>query len=108
MMTIVKKNSELVTCGKESENVNHQHNSMSWTAYYDNVCQTHRSDKNDSEWYSKSLKQNFYMTQVKRYIDSLYSRSDSKKDYKVIEFFKTEQESQEDHYFNDSSQKDFS
>ena len=49
-----------------------------------------------------------HTTQVKRCIDLLYLRSDSEKSYKIIEFSETEQESQENHYFNNSSQKDFS
>ena len=41
--------------------------------------------------------------QVKKHIDSLYSRSDSEKSYKVVEFLETEQESQENYYSNNSS-----
>ena len=27
------------------------HNTLSWTACYDNMCWVHQSNKNDSEWY---------------------------------------------------------
>ena len=43
------------------------------------------------------------VTQVKKCVDLLYSRSDSEKSYKVVKFLKTEQESQENHYSDDSN-----
>ena len=76
---------------------------MSWTAYYDNICQTHQSDKDSSEWYLKSSKQNLHTTQVKRYVDLLYSKSDSEKSYKVVKFSEMKQESQKNCYSNNSS-----
>ena len=81
---------------------------MSWTACYDDIYQTHQSDKNNSEWYLKSLKQGLHITQVKRHVDSLYSRSESVKSYKVIKFFTTEKKLRENHYSSDDSHKDFS
>ena len=48
-----------------------------------------------------------HRTQVKRHVDSLYSKSDSEKSYKVIEFSTTEKKSRKDHYSSDSSHKDF-
>ena len=60
---------------------------MSWTACYNDVCQTHQSNKKDLEWYSKSSRQNLHKTQVKKHVDLLYSKSDSEKDYKVIKSF---------------------
>ena len=47
----------------------------------------HKSDKNDSKWYSKSLRKDLHGTQVKRCVNSLYSKSDSEKSYKVIKSF---------------------
>ena len=94
MLTIMtERNSDLATLGQKSVNTNSQHNSMSWTACYNDTCQTHQSDKNDFRWYSKPRRQNLHTTQVKRHVDSLYSRSDSEKSYKVVEFSETEQES---------------
>ncbi len=38
-----------------------KHQALSWTACYENNCRTHLSDKEDSEWYSKSSRKNrFY------------------------------------------------
>ncbi len=38
------------------------HNTLSWTACYDNMCWTHMSSKDEAEWYSQKLKkkQNSY------------------------------------------------
>ena len=44
-----EQNSDLAALGQKSVNVNHQHNSMSWTVCYNDVCQMHQSDKEDSE-----------------------------------------------------------
>ena len=90
MTIITEKNSELATHEKESENVNHKHNSMLWMTCYNDTCQTHQSNKEDSEWYLKSLRQNLHTTEIKRHIDSSYSKSDSDKSYEVIEFSETE------------------
>ena len=60
---------------------------MSWTVYYNDVCQTHQSDKEDSKWYLKLLTKDLHRTQVKRHVDSSYSKSDSEKSYKVIKLF---------------------
>ena len=79
-----KQSSGLVTLGQKSVDANHQYNSMSWTAYYENICQMYQSDKEDSEWYSKSLRKDLHETQVKRHAESLYSKSDSEESYKVI------------------------
>ena len=49
-----------------------------------------------------------HVTQVKRYVDSLYSKSDSEESYEIIKFFITEKKLRENHYFSDNSQKDFS
>ena len=58
-----------------------------------------------------------HRTQVKRHVDSLYSKSDSEESYKVIKSFSTEKESLWDksdytqhrnYYSSDSSQEDFS
>ena len=87
-----KKNSDLAALGQESMNVNQQHNSMSWTAYYNNICQMHKSDKKDSEWYLKSLRKDLHRTQVKKCVNSLYSKSDSEESYEVIKSFFTEKE----------------
>jgi len=39
---------ELVTMNKKIV-----HNQLSWTAYYDDMCWTHQSEKDESEWYSQ-------------------------------------------------------
>ena len=62
---------------------------MSWTVYYNDVCQTHQSDKEDSKWYLKLLTKDLHRTQVKRHVDSSYSKSDSEESYKVIKLFST-------------------
>ena len=85
-----KWNSGLAALEQESTNVNQQHNSISWTVCYNNICQMHRSDKEDSEWYSRSSRKDLHRTQVKRHVDSLYSKSDSEESYKVIKSFSTE------------------
>ena len=46
--------------------------------------------------------------QVKRHINSLYSKSDSEKSYEVIKFSTTEKKLRRNHYSSDNSQKDFS
>ena len=81
---------------------------MSWTVCYNNVCQTHKSDKNSSKWYSKSSKQSLHVTQVKRHVDLSYSKSDSEESYEIIKSFITEKKSRENHYSSDNSQRDFS
>ena len=90
---------------------------MSWTAYYNNICQTHRSDKDDSEWYSKSLRKDLHRTQVKRCVDSLYLKSDSEESYKVIKSSsirkklsqnQSEYMQHRNYYSSDSSQENFS
>ena len=50
----------------------------------------HRSDKDDFRWYLKSSKKDLHETQVKRHVDSLYSKSDSEKSYEVIKLSSTE------------------
>ena len=111
---MIKQSSELAALGQESVNINHQHNSMSWTACYNNVCQTHQSDKKDFRWYLKSSRKDLHKTQVKICVDSSYSKSDSEESYEVIKLFSTEKESsqnkldytqQENHYSSDSSQE---
>ena len=110
-------NSGLVSLEQESMNVNQQHNNMSWTACYDDTCQTHRSDKDDFRWYLRLSRKDLHRTQVKRCVDSLYSKSDSKESYKVIESSFTEKKplrdqlnytQHENHYSSDSSQENFS
>ena len=90
---------------------------MSWTACYNDTCQRHQSDKEDSEWYLKSLRKNLHKTQVKRCIDSLYSKSNSEESYEVIKLSSTEKKllwdksdytQQDNHYLSDISQEDFS
>ena len=90
---------------------------MSWTAYYNDICQTHWSNKEDSEWYLKSSRKDLHETQVKRHVDLSYSKSDSKESYEVIKLFFTEKKllqiklrytQQENYYSSDSSQEDFS
>ena len=77
----------------------------------------HKDDKDNFRWYSKSLRKDLHRTQVKRCVDSLYSKSDSKKSYKVIKLFSTEKEplqnssdytQHRNHYSSDSSQENFS
>ena len=65
---------------------------MSWTACYNDTCQMHKSDKEDSEWYLRSSRKDLHKTQVKRHVDSSYSKSDSKESYEVIKSFSTEKE----------------
>ena len=45
--------------------------------------------------------------QIKRYVDSLYSRSDSEESYEMIKFSTIEKKLRENHYSSDNSQKDF-
>ena len=93
VLTIMKEwNSGLAALGQESADINQQHNSMSWTACYNDTCQMHRSDKDSSEWYSKPLRKDLHRTQVKRCVDSLYSKSDSEESYEVIKSSSTEKE----------------
>ena len=105
---MTERDSDLAILSQKSVDTSGQYKSMSWTACYDNICQTHQSDKDDSEWYLKSSKQNLHVTQVKRHIDSLYSKSDSEESYEMIKFFTTEKKLREYHYFNDDNHKDFS
>ena len=65
---------------------------MSWTTCYNNICQTHRSDKDDSEWYLRLLRKDLHRTQVKRCVNLLYSKSDSKESYEVMKSSSTERE----------------
>ena len=118
MLTIITKQSlSLAALEQKNVDTNKQHDSISWTACYENICQTHQSDKEGSEWYSKSSRKNLHRTQVKRHVDSSYSKSDSEKSYEVIKLFSTEKKllwdksdytQQENHYSSDSSQEDFS
>ena len=108
LMIMTEQSSGLAALDQKSVNTNNQHKSMSWTVCYDNTCQTHQSDKNDSEWYLKSLKQSLHVTQVKKNVDSLNSRSDSEESYEMIKFSTTKKKLRENHYFSDDSQKDFS
>ena len=89
---------------------------MSWTVCYNNVCQTHQSDKKDFKLYLKSLRKDLHRTQVKRHVDLSYSKSDSEESYKVIKLFFTEKKllwdklnytQWENYYFSNSSQKNF-
>ena len=50
----------------------------------------HRSDKDDSEWYLRSSRKDLHRTQVKRCVDSSYSKSDSEESYEVIKLSSTE------------------
>ena len=91
VLTIIKEqNSDLASLKQESMNINQQHNSMSWTAYYDDICQMHKSDKNNFRWYLRLSRKDLHRTQVKRCVDSLYSKSDSKESYEVIKSSSTE------------------
>ena len=90
---------------------------MLWTACYNDVYQVHQSNKEDFRWYLKSSRKDLHRTQVKRCVDSLYSKSDSEESYKVIKSSSTEKkllQNQSDytqhrnHYFSDSSQENFS
>ena len=47
LIIMKKQNSDLAALEQESMNVNQQHNSMSWTACYNDTCQMYRSDKDD-------------------------------------------------------------
>ena len=107
-----KWNSDLVALEQENMKINQQHNSMSWTVCYNDICQTHRSDKDDSEWYLKSSRKDLHETQVKRCVDSLYSKSDNKESYEVIESSFTEKKllqnqseytQHKNHYSSDSN-----
>ena len=98
-------------------NANRQHDSMSWTACYNNACQTHKGDKDGSGWYPRPPRKDLHRTQVKECVDSLYPNSDSEGSYEVVETSSTEKElsrdqlgyaQHRDHYFSDSSQEDFS
>ena len=117
LIIMTEQSLSLATLGQESVHINNQHNNMSWTVCYNDICQTHQSDKKDSEWYSKSLKKDLHETQVKRCVESLYSRSDSKESYEVIKLFSTKKKLSQNklsymqwgnHYFSDSSQENFS
>ena len=108
---------DLAALGQESTKANQQHNSMSWTACCNNACQTHRSNKDSSEWYSRPPRKNLHRTQVKEHVDSSYSKSDSEESYEVIKSSSTEKKSLQDqseyiqhenHYSSDSSQENFS
>ena len=33
-----------------------KHDYLSWTVYYDDMCTTYQSDKDDSKWFSKALR----------------------------------------------------
>ena len=112
-----KQNSGLATLEQVSTKVNQQYNSMSWTACYDDTCQMHRSNKEGSEWYSKSSRKDLHRTQVKRCVDSSYSKSDSEKSYEVVKLSSIKKKSSWDqsdytqceiNYSSDSSQEDFS
>ena len=116
LMIITEWSSDLATLEQESVHTNNQHNSMSWTACYNDICQTHQSDKKDFRWYSKLSRKDLHETQVKKHVKSLYSRSDSEESYEVIKLFSTEKEllqnksdytQWENHYFSNSSQEDF-
>ena len=89
---------------------------MSWTACYDNTCQMHRSDKDDFRWYSRLSRKDLHRTQVKRCVDSSYSKSDSEESNEVIKSFFTEKKllwnkseytQWGNHYSSDNSQEDF-
>ena len=118
VLTIMKEqNPGLAALEQESTKVNQQHNSMSWTVCYNDICQMHRSDKDSFRWYLKSSRKDLHRTQVKRCVDSLYSKSDSEESYEVIKSSSTEKkmsQNQSDytqhrnHYSSDSSQEDFS
>ena len=62
---------------------------MSWTTCYNNICQMHRSDKDNFKWYSRLSKKDLHRTQVKRHVDSSYLKSDSEESYEVIKSFST-------------------
>ena len=47
------------------------------------------------------------VTQVKRCVDLLYSKSDNDKSYKVIKFSIIEKKSRENHYSSDNNHEDF-
>ena len=76
----------------------------------------HQSDKKDFRWYSKSSRKDLHRTQVKRCVNSSYSKSDSEESYEVIKsFFMKKKSSQnksdytqwENHYFSNSSKENF-
>ena len=46
--------------------------------------------------------------QVKRCVNSLYSKSDSEESYEMIKFFTTEKKLRENHYFSNDSHENFS
>ena len=58
----------------------------------------HQSDKKDSEWYSKLLKKNLHRTQVKRHVNSSYSKFNSEESYKEIKLSSTEKKSPQDKF----------
>ena len=90
VLTIMKEwNSDLASLEQKSTDINQQHNSMSWTACYNDTCQTHRGNKDGSGWYSKSSRKDLHETQVKKCVDSLYLKSDSEKSYEVIKLSST-------------------
>ena len=33
-----------------------EHDCLSWTVCYDDMCTTHKDNKNDSEWFSRAFK----------------------------------------------------
>ena len=77
----------------------------------------HRSNKDSSEWYSRPPRKDLHRTQVKRHVDSSYSKSDSEESYEVIKSSSTKKEPLQDqsgyvqhrnHYSSNSSQEDFS
>ena len=117
VLTIMKKwNSDLAALEQKSTDINQQHNSMSWTACYNDTCQMHRSDKDGSRWYSKSSRKDLHETQVKRCVDSSYSKSDSEESYEVIKLSSIKKKSSQNqsdymqcrnHYSSNSSQEDF-
>ena len=77
----------------------------------------HKSNKDSFRWYLRSLRKDLHRTQVKRCVDSLYSKSDSEESYEVIESSFTEKKLLQDqsgytqcrnHYSSDTSQENFS
>ena len=104
---MTERNLSLTTLSQRSVDASSQHKSMSQTACYNNICQTHQSDKDDSEWYLKSSKQSLHVTQVKRCINLLYSKFDSEESYEIIKFFTTEKKLKENNYSSDDSHEVF-
>ena len=112
-----ERNPGLAALGQESMEAKQRHNSMSWTACYDDTCQTHRSDKDGSRWYPEPPRKDLHRTQVKGHVDSPYPKSNSEKGYEVIKLSSTEKEplwdqpgyaQHRNHYSSNSSQEDFS